>query len=55
MGIATASWHHTLKLTTTNGDRPTVVALAPRTMQAVAVAIVGRDRGPLLSTRRDGA
>ncbi len=42
------SWHHTLKLTTTKGDRPTVVALAPPTMQAVAVAIDGRDRGPLL-------
>ncbi len=39
------SWHHTLKLTTTKGDRPTVVALAPPTMQAVATAIDGRDRG----------
>ena len=45
------SWHHTLKLTTTKGDRPTVVALAPPTMQAVAVAIDGRDRGPLLVNR----
>jgi integrase len=42
------SWHHTLKLTTTKGDRPTVVALAAPTMQAVALAIDGRDRGPLL-------
>jgi integrase/recombinase XerD len=42
------SWHHALKLTTTKGDRPTVVALAPPTMQAVALAIDGRDRGPLL-------
>ena len=45
------SWHHTLKLTTTKGDRPTVVALAPPTMQAVALAIDGRDRGPLLVNR----
>jgi integrase/recombinase XerD len=42
------SWHHTLKVTTTKGDRPTVVALAPPTMQAVALAIDGRDRAPLL-------
>ena len=46
--VGNRSWHHTLKLTTTKGDRPTVVALAPPTMQAVAVAIDGRDRGPLL-------
>jgi integrase/recombinase XerD len=45
------SWHHTLKLTTTKGDRPTVVALAPPTMQAVALAIDGRNRGPLLVNR----
>jgi integrase len=45
------SWHHTLKLTTTKGDRPTVVALAPPTMQAVALTIDGRDRGPLLVNR----
>ena len=42
------SWHHTLKLTTTKGGRPTVVALAPPTMQAVALVVAGRDRGPLL-------
>jgi integrase/recombinase XerD len=45
------SWHHTLKLTTTKGDRPTVVALAPPTMQAVALVIDGRARGPLLVNR----
>jgi len=46
--LGTHSWHHTLKLTTTKGDRPTVIGLAPPTMQAVALAIDGRDRGPLL-------
>jgi hypothetical protein len=40
-------------LTTTKGDRPTVVALAPPTMQAIALAIYGRDRGPLLVNRVD--
>ncbi len=49
--VGNHSWHHTLKLTTTKGDRPTVVALAPPTMQAVALAINGRDRGPLLRNR----
>jgi integrase/recombinase XerD len=42
------SWHQTLKLTTIKGDRRTVVALAPPTMQAVAVAINGRDCSLLL-------
>jgi hypothetical protein len=32
-------------------DRPTVVALAPPTMQAVALATDDRDRGPLLVNR----
>jgi integrase/recombinase XerD len=46
--VGTHSWHHTLRLTTTKGDRPTIVALAPPTMQAVDAAIDGRERGPLL-------
>ena len=49
--VGNHSRHHTLQLTTTKGDRPTVVALAPPTMQAVAVAIDGRDHGPLLVNR----
>ena len=49
--VGTHTWHHTLKPTTTKGDRPTVVALALPTMQAFALAIDGRDRGPLLVNR----
>ena len=49
--VGTHSWHHTLRLTTTKGDRPTIVALAPPTMQAVDAAIGGRERGPLLVNR----
>jgi integrase/recombinase XerD len=49
--VGTHSWHHTLRLTTTKGDRPTIVALAPPTMQAVDAAIDGRERGPLLLNR----
>jgi integrase len=30
--LGTHCWHHHLKLTTTKGDRPTVVALAPPTL-----------------------
>jgi len=45
--VGTHSWQHTLKPTTTKGDRPTVVALAPPTMQAVALAINGRPRKAL--------
>jgi integrase/recombinase XerD len=49
--VGNHSWHHTLRLTTTKGDRPTIVALAPPTMQAVDAAIDGRERGPLLVNR----
>ncbi|MBA2579046.1 MAG: tyrosine-type recombinase/integrase [Euzebyaceae bacterium] len=46
--VGSHSWHHTLALRTTKGDKPTVVALAPPTMQALAAAIAGRTHGPLL-------
>jgi site-specific recombinase XerD len=49
--VGSHSWHHTLALRTTKGDRPTVVALAPPTMQAIAAAIGGRRDGPLLLNR----
>jgi len=50
--VGSHSWHHTLALRTTQGDKPTVVALAPPTMQAVAAAIDDRTTGPLLVNRR---
>jgi integrase/recombinase XerD len=50
--VGSHSWHHTLALRTTKGDRPTVVALAPPTMQALATAIGGRVQGPLLLNGR---
>lgn len=46
--VGSHSWHHTLAVRTTKGDKPTVVALAPPTMQAVVAAIDGRSGGPLL-------
>lgn len=46
--VGSYSWHHTLALRTTKGAKPTVVALAPPTMQAVEAAIAGRSDGPLL-------
>jgi site-specific recombinase XerD len=46
--IGSHSWHHTLALRTTKGDRPTVIALAPPTMQAIAAAVGDRTQGPLL-------
>jgi integrase/recombinase XerD len=49
--VGSHSWHHTLALRTTKGDQPTVVALAPPTMQAIAAAIGGRQAGPLLLNR----
>jgi hypothetical protein len=49
--VSSHSWHHTLALRTTKGDRPTVVALAPPTMQAIAATIGGRRGGPLLLNR----
>ena len=51
--VGSHSWHHTLALRTTTGDRPAVVALAPPTMQAIAAAISGRRDGPLLLNRAD--
>ena len=47
--VGSHSWHHTLALRTTKENRPTVVALAPPTMQAVDAAIAGRTSGPLLN------
>ena len=41
--VGSHSWHHTLALRTTKGDRPTVVALAPPTMQAIAAATGSRN------------
>ena len=49
--VGSHTWHHTLALHTTKGDKPTVVALAPPTMQAVDAAIAGRTSGPLLLNR----
>jgi integrase/recombinase XerD len=46
--VGSHSWHHTLALRTTKGDKPTVVALAPPTMQAIESAVAGRCDGPLL-------
>jgi integrase/recombinase XerD len=46
--VGSHSWHHTLALRATKGDKPTVVALAPPTMQALATVIAGRSSGPLL-------
>jgi integrase len=43
--VGSHSLHHTLALRTTKGDRPTVVALAPPTMQALDAAIGGRVAG----------
>jgi site-specific recombinase XerD len=50
--VGSHSWHHTLALRATKGDRPTVIALAPPTMQALDAAIGGRMQGPLLLNRR---
>lgn len=46
--VSSHSWHHTLAFRTTKGDKPTVVALASPTMQAIEAAIDGRSSGPLL-------
>lgn len=46
--VGSHSWHHCLALRTTKGDKPTVIALAPPTMQAIEAAIAGRSGGPLL-------
>ncbi|MEX2619071.1 MAG: tyrosine-type recombinase/integrase [Egibacteraceae bacterium] len=46
--VGNHSWHHTLALRTTKGDKPTVIALAPPTMQAIETAVDGRSGGPLL-------
>ncbi|MDQ3710562.1 MAG: hypothetical protein M3387_14915 [Actinomycetota bacterium] len=46
--VGSHSWHHTLALRTTKGDKPTAVALAPPTMQAIEADVDGRPNGPLL-------
>ena len=47
------TWHHTLTLraSTTKGHKPAVIALAPRTVQAISLSATGRRSGPLLRNR----
>lgn len=49
------TWHRILRLraTTTKGNKPAVVALSPRTIQAIDRALDGRERGPLLLNTHD--
>lgn len=52
-GRGEAAWHHTLtvRASTTKGNKPAVVALAPRTAQAPQHAVGEREAGPLLINR----
>lgn len=52
--LGESTWHHTLTLrpATTKGRKPAVVALAPRTVQAIDLAVGTRRSGPLLYNRR---
>jgi hypothetical protein len=43
--VGSHSWHQTLALRTAKGDKPTVVALAPPTMQAIEAAVASRSSG----------
>lgn len=47
------TWHRVLRLrpTTTKGNKPAIIALSPRTMQAIDRALDGRASGPLLLNR----
>ncbi len=47
------TWHHTLTLraATTKGHKPAVIALAPRTVQAISLSVGQRPSGPLLRNR----
>jgi integrase/recombinase XerD len=49
--LGESTWHHTrtLRAPTTKGCKPAVIALAPRTVQAISLSITGRRSGPLLS------
>ena len=51
--LGESTWHHTLTLraATTKGHKAAVVALAPRTVQAIALARDDRRAGPLLRNR----
>ena len=48
--LAVDRWHYTLKIVG-KGDKPAVVPIPPRTVQAITDAIAGRTAGPLLLTR----
>ena len=50
--LGESTWHHTLTLraSTTKGRKPAVVALAPRTVQAINLSVAERRSGPLLRT-----
>jgi integrase len=48
--LAQDRWHHTLTILG-NGDKPAVVPLPPRTVDAVRSAVGDRQAGPLLLTR----
>jgi integrase/recombinase XerD len=51
--LGESTWHRTLSLraATTKGYKAAVVALAPRTVQAIALAVGDRRSGPLLRNR----
>ncbi len=51
--LAQGRWHHTLTILG-KGDRPAVVPLPPRTVDAVRTAVGDRQAGPLLLTRTGG-
>jgi integrase/recombinase XerD len=51
--LAQDRWHHTLTILG-KGDKPAVVPLPPRTVDAVRSALADRQAGPLLLTRTGG-
>lgn len=52
--LGESTWHHTLTLraSTTKGCKPAVIALAPRTVQAIGLSVEERRSGPLLRNAR---
>lgn len=52
--LGESTWHHTLTLRapTTKGHKPAVIALAPRTVQAIGLSLGQRRSGPLLCNTR---
>lgn len=52
--LGESTWHHTLTLRAaiTKGRKPAVIALAPRTVQAISLSVTGRRCGPLLRNTR---